>query len=681
MALSSSTGTSTSTVITTRGVSEPISVAPPTEKDHRLTSELQECLHSNLLYESREECQRRERVLRHLTRITQDWVARVGIAQGMTEQMAAEVASGCRIFSFGSYRLGVNGPGADIDTLCVCPNLIDRSRDVFGLPNPVSNLTPPDENVLLKILQSTPEAEDVVGVAEAYVPVIKMKFAGVEIDLLCACVQMSTIPPNFDILDDVVLRNVDDATQRSFNGVRVTDAILRSVPHIENFRTTLRSIKFWAKRRGVYSNVMGFLGGVAWAILTARICQLYPNAAPSTLLAKFFRVYDKWNWPNPVMLCEITRGHHNLQFRVWNPATNMSDRRHLMPVITPSYPCMNTTHNVSQSTLRVIRAEITRGHEVVQQIYGEESNLSGAAVGTTTSEKNGAESTAASTGKGSEKVTWERLFEKTDFFNEHRTFLEISIFANQPDMFKKWAGFAESRIRHLIMSLERLPNTIVRPLPKAFDNNPMYSPGCCDSFFFGLTFEVVEKGTSIDISPAVNDWKSNLDLWPERTPEMQVHVAVLFRKQLPEYVGAGAPIVREKKTKKKRKLADSNPTKTGAPEPSNGATLGSASASASPSPSLEAGNQGSSLVPVEHLPAATDPALAAKRSRTSLPGEEETLGNTAPNGSNSHPLPAQAQPVSTVQTVPKPASIEEAEPTSALNTSPVAPAPADARSK
>ena len=32
------------------------------------------------------------------------------------------------------------------------------------------------------------------------------------------------------------------------------------------------------------------------------MCQLYPNAAPSTLLQKFFLVFLKWQWPQPVLL-------------------------------------------------------------------------------------------------------------------------------------------------------------------------------------------------------------------------------------------------------------------------------------------------------------------------------------------------------------------------------------------
>jgi len=49
--------------------------------------------------------------------------------QGKSEQEAREV--GGKIFTFGSYRLGVHGKGADIDTLLVAPRHIERS-DFFS---------------------------------------------------------------------------------------------------------------------------------------------------------------------------------------------------------------------------------------------------------------------------------------------------------------------------------------------------------------------------------------------------------------------------------------------------------------------------------------------------------------------------------------------------------------------
>jgi len=71
-------------------------------------------------------------------------------------------------------------------------------------------------------------------------------------------------------------------------------------------------------------------------MLVARVCQLYPNADPSTLVQKFFLVFLKWQWPQPVLLKKPDEA--GLGFPVWDPRQNVADRFHLMPIITPAYP-------------------------------------------------------------------------------------------------------------------------------------------------------------------------------------------------------------------------------------------------------------------------------------------------------------------------------------------------------
>ncbi|KAF4754410.1 hypothetical protein FOZ63_010546, partial [Perkinsus olseni] len=66
---------------------------------------------------------------------------------------------------------------------------------------------------------------------------------------------------------------VDDATIRSLNGVRVGRYLLEKTPVLPVYRVVLRFVKMWAKARGIYSNVMGYFGGVTWAILVSKVMQ------------------------------------------------------------------------------------------------------------------------------------------------------------------------------------------------------------------------------------------------------------------------------------------------------------------------------------------------------------------------------------------------------------------------
>ena len=70
-----------------------------------------QCLHDLGLYESHDEAVLREEVLGRLDALAKEWVRRVGAVYGMSD--VGDVEAGAKIFTFGSYRLGVHGPGTD----------------------------------------------------------------------------------------------------------------------------------------------------------------------------------------------------------------------------------------------------------------------------------------------------------------------------------------------------------------------------------------------------------------------------------------------------------------------------------------------------------------------------------------------------------------------------------------
>ncbi|CAH2327930.1 poly(A) polymerase alpha isoform X1 [Pelobates cultripes] len=387
------------------GITSPISLASPKETDCTLTQKLIETLKPFGVFEEEEELQRRILILGKLNNLVKEWIRETSELKNLPQSVIENV--GGKIFTFGSYRLGVHTKGADIDALCVAPRHVDRS-DFFSS--------------FYEKLKQQEEVKDLRAVEDAFVPVIKLCFDGIEIDILFARLALQTIPEDLDLRDDSLLKNLDIRCIRSLNGCRVTDEILHLVPNIDNFRLTLRAIKLWAKRHNIYSNILGFLGGVSWAMLVARTCQLYPNAIASTLVHKFFLVFSKWEWPNPVLLKQPEEC--NLNLPVWDPRVNPSDRYHLMPIITPAYPQQNSTYNVSVSTRMVMVEEFKQGLAITDEI------LLG-------------------------KADWSKLFEAPNFFQKYKHYILLLASAPTEKQRLEWVGLVESKIRILVGSLEK----------------------------------------------------------------------------------------------------------------------------------------------------------------------------------------------------------------------------------
>lgn len=483
------------------GITPPISLQEPTETDLILSRKMMEELEAEFPMETPEGMARREAVLKELEEVVMEWITEVGVAAGMPEGEAKR--SGVKIVTLGSYRLGVVHPGSDIDTLCIAPPHVGREAYFTTFVNK---------------LHRHDSVTECVPIPDAFTPIIKLKMSGVSIDLLFARLVKALADgqnPEEAVKDDEVLRDMDDKSVRCVNGYRVADQILNLVPDQETFRQTLRFVKYWARRRGIYSNVLGFFGGITWALLVARVCQLYPYYAPSQLVNRFFRVYDQWNWSKPVMLCEIVDaqtipGMSGL--KVWNPKTNPGDKQHIMPVITPSFPAMNSTHNVTETTKRILLDEFRRGYEVVKNV---EAN----------------------------KSPWKEVHDPFPFFSHFRRFLCLEVLAKNDEVYQKFSGWVESKLRILTKQLEAITGMIIHPNPEQYDLRSMTSdwPKGCGMFialaFFRDQGASVEQ--SVDLRPALHQFVDVVNQWTEKdsyTGQHLLRLRQIKRNNLPDYV-------------------------------------------------------------------------------------------------------------------------------------------------
>lgn len=430
---------------------------------------------------------------------------------------SADRSAAACLLSFGSYRLSVHTPDADVDCLVLAPPHVTR-EDFFGS--------------WVDVLKGEERVTELHPVAGAYTPVIKFEMDAVKIDLIFARVnnskwlteqrmktaQFAASTDHDDKLeeraeiavDDTVLIGLDETSVRSVNGVRVAQFLLEMIDddgnssRVENFRLTLRAVKEWARVHGLYSNVLGFLGGVNWAILVCWVCKRNPPDAPaSKLLTLFFRTFANWNWPSPVLLLKQNHPPKGVKpLPIWNPIENHYDAKHMMPIITPCYPPMNSSYNVGEPQLRRLRDELGRASELSDDV------LAG-------------------------RKTWDVLFEGNDFFKHHHNYLQVDITANNENDFRSWFGLCESRMRTLIAGLES-PSAGVWawPFAKFFHRRG----GSSDEKYVASFFIALRFANRPVLGPLVTNYLEKVNSWVGRGEGMELTTNLVLKKNLPLFV-------------------------------------------------------------------------------------------------------------------------------------------------
>ncbi|KAF4672316.1 hypothetical protein FOL47_000701, partial [Perkinsus chesapeaki] len=461
------------------GVSPAVSLSKPGAKDVAATEVMNEVLVAEAPQASEEERQLHKTVFSLMSELVSEWGREYAFSSGLEEK-----GCHCELMAIGSARLGLQDPSSDIDCVVVAGHLI--SRDAFFKLFPVK-------------LSERNDITNLNPVPQAAVPVIKMKCMDVDVDVLF-CGLAHPMDGPLDPSDDTILCDMDEKSARSINGVRVSDAIKASVPNFDNFLGALRLIRGWARRRGVYSNALGYLGGVSWAILVARICQLFPHMCSSQLVVRFFRVYSRWNWDpseGAVVLkhSEQRSGAGYQHHRVWCPPPKRTGGEQAflpavspMAVITPAYPSMNSTFGVTGTTMTTLKMELERGAQIISA-------------------------------KGvdlSRRKNWESLIDPFHFFDYqkggYKQFLQIEVVGASALSHKSAEGLVNSKIKPLLM--KKMPEVAAEDNSKVpyrawTGAIPLEDPTkeypYCSALFVGLSIP-----TGIDLRPAVREFMERL---------------------------------------------------------------------------------------------------------------------------------------------------------------------------
>lgn len=255
-----------------------------------------------------------------------------GRAGALVARIAAALPEGV-VHVAGSRRMGCALPDADL---------------VAALPGPVALA-----EVRARVSSALPEAERLREVTGARVPGLRLRAAGLDVDLVV--VATGPVPPD----RAVALRaRLGEAAAVALSAVSDADAVRDFVgPEHAAFARLAREVKAWARSRGLDSAPFGGLPGLAWSVLAAHTVGSAPGLSPGPLLRTFFATWAAWDWRTPVSLAPAA-----------DPTGGGGGGGEVaVTVLTPSAPVRSCTTQVGSGTADLLTRELFAAWEALEE--------------------------------------------------------------------------------------------------------------------------------------------------------------------------------------------------------------------------------------------------------------------------------------------------------------------------
>lgn len=330
-------------------------------------------------------------------------------AKSCLEQACAEaLGNPLELYSLGSEKLATNSRLSDMDVVALIP--ASMPKEDF--------LTQVQQN-LLGISESSRL------VLDARVPLLKLSIEGVELDLMCA--QNPFFPASIRELDVKDWHRFDESSWQAVAGyfeAENLEALVKASPiDMDLFKALLRTIKAWAKRRGLKGNSFGYLGNYSWTVMAVDVCiNAQRVMSLHDLLLAFFNRLVATNWRNPIALIEEAKG------------CKIQEQQDRLPIITTVKPHFNSARNITFSTLDTIQSEARKAILMMKKKI----------------------------------FSWNRLLSEIDWEKELEHRIVFSVETEDAYSMNEFQGAIEGNLVGLVITLERELRIFVRPLPQFF---------------------------------------------------------------------------------------------------------------------------------------------------------------------------------------------------------------------